>query len=93
MVSLGVMSAPSAELAEVARPLTASRTRAGLLQCVERGLASGELVAGTNAGVLATVFDSFLLGIATLARDGVASEQIGAAIDQVLRVWDSAANG
>ena len=92
MVSLGVMSAPSAEFAPVVAPLTASRerTRAGLLQCVERGVASGELREATHAQVLATVFDSFLLGLSTLARDGVTCEQIDAAIGQVMCVWDYA---
>jgi hypothetical protein len=92
MVSLGVMSAPSAEFASVTQPLTESRerTRAGLRHCVERGVLSGELAADTNAGALATVFDSFLTGISTLARDGVECGQIEAAIGQVLRVWDGA---
>lgn len=92
MVSLGVMSAPSAEFASVTQPLTESRerTRAGLRHCVERGVASGELAADTNAGALATVFDSFLTGISTLARDGVECDQIEAAIGQVMRVWDGA---
>lgn len=90
MVSLGVMSAPSAEYAGVVQPLTESRerTRMGIRHCVKRGVASGELAADTDADVLATVFDSFLCGISTLARDGVSCEQIDAAISRVLRVWD-----
>lgn len=92
MVSLGVMSAPSAEHASVVQPLADSRarTRAGLRHCVARAINSGELAADTDARVLATVFDSFLLGVSILARDGVPCAQIDAAISQVLRTWDAA---
>ena len=66
MVALGSMSAPTAEHAAVAAPLTASRarTRAGFVHCVERGMASGELSAQTDGVALAAVFDSFLSGVA-----------------------------
>jgi AcrR family transcriptional regulator len=92
MVSLGVMSAPSVEYTSVTQPLTDSRerTRAGLRHCVQRGVDSGELAPDTTIVALATVFDSFLMGISTLARDGVDCAQIEAAIGQVLRVWDGA---
>lgn len=91
MVALGVMSAPTPEHAAVAKPLTESRlrTRAGFLRCVERGIASGELAADTDARSLATVFDSFLVGLSTLARDGVRYPAFDAAITQVLKVWDA----
>lgn len=92
MVSLGVMSAPSAEYAGVARPLADSRerTRAGLRHCVERGIRIDELAADTDAWVMATVFDSFLLGVSIQARDGVPCAQIEGALSQVLQVWDAA---
>ena len=59
MVALGCMSAPAAEHAAVAAPLTASRTRtrAGFVHCVERGMASGELSTQTDGVALAAVFD------------------------------------
>ncbi|MFD4838433.1 TetR/AcrR family transcriptional regulator [Achromobacter sp. NPDC058515] len=92
MVALGVMSAPTPEHAAVAKPLADSRqrTRAGFLRCVERGIASGELSADADARSLATVFDSFLVGVSTLARDGVRYPNFDAAITQVLKVWDAA---
>jgi AcrR family transcriptional regulator len=91
MVALGVMSAPTAEGARITAKLTASRsrTRAGFIACVERGLANGELVDGTDARALAAVFDSFLVGISTLARDGVRHTVFEAAITQVMRLWDA----
>lgn len=92
MVTLGVMSAPTPAHAAVAAPLTRSRarTRAGIVSCVERGVASGELRADTDVRALATVFDSFLSGLSTLARDGVRFAAMEAAIGQAMLMWDSA---
>lgn len=89
MVALGVMGTD----ALVASGLTASRarTRAGLRACVERGIAEGMLSPGTDPQALAAVFDSFLLGLSTLARDGVPHAQIDAAITQLMMLWDAAA--
>ena len=91
MVALGVMSAPTPEHADVTKPLTASRqrTRTGFVHCVERGIASGELSAATDARSLACVFDGFLVGVSTLARDGVRYPTFDAAITQLMMVWDA----
>jgi AcrR family transcriptional regulator len=91
MVALGVMSAPTPEHADVTKPLTASRqrTRAGFVHCVERGIASGELSATTDARSLACVFDGFLVGVSTLARDGVRYPTFDAAITQLMAIWDA----
>lgn len=91
MVGLGVMSATSAEHAAVTTPLTRSRarTRAGIVACVERGIASGELRDDADVRALSTVFDSFLLGLSTLARDGVRNPVMDDAITQVMCVWDA----
>ena len=93
MVTLGVMSAPTPAHAAVSAPLTRSRarTRAGIVACVERGVASGELRADTDVRALATGFDSFLSGLSTLARDGVRFAVMEAAIGQVMGMWDGAA--
>lgn len=92
MVALGAMSAPSAEHRAVARPLAASRgrTRAGFARCVERGVSSGELDGRTGVAALALAFDSFLLGLSTLARDGVRHQAMQSAIDGVMACWDMA---
>lgn len=93
MVALGVMSAPSPEHAAAAVPLARSRarTRAGITACVERAVASGELRQDLDVHALATVFDSFMLGISTMVRDGVALPRIESAIAQVMAVWSAAA--
>ena len=93
MVGLGVMSASSSdEASTVLAPLVRSRarTRSGFVACINRAVASGELRADVDAKVLGTVFNSFLLGLSPLARDGVALSTMEAAITQVLSVWDSA---
>ncbi|WP_354670216.1 TetR/AcrR family transcriptional regulator [Janthinobacterium sp. SUN100] len=91
MVALGCMSAPTAEHAAVAAPLTQSRarTRAGFVRCVERGMAGGELPGDMDAVALASVFDSFLSGVAIQTRDGVGYAVLDNAITQILRVWDA----
>ncbi|RLK45693.1 TetR family transcriptional regulator [Cupriavidus plantarum] len=91
MVALGTMSAPSEENVDLVGPLTRSRarTRAGFTACVQRGIDSGELRRDTDARALATVFDGFLLGVSTLARDGVRHAIIDAAITQLLSAWEA----
>ena len=91
MVGLGVMSAPSADNAAVTAPLARSRerTRSGFIACVQRGVDSGELRADIDVRALATVFDAFLLGLSTLARDGVRHALMDAAVGGVMAAWDA----
>lgn len=93
MVALGVMSANAPGSEAVVSGLTASRTRtrAGILGCVERAVAQGEFGPGADPAALAMVFDSFLLGLSTLARDGVTHAQMESAITTLLGLWDRAA--
>lgn len=93
MVGLGALSAVRPEHVSVVEPLTRSRarTRAGFLACVQRGIRQGALAPDTKARPLAMVFDSFLLGLSLLARDGVGYAAMKAAIAQVMRNWDAAA--
>ncbi len=65
-----------------------ARIRKGLLACVSRGIARGDLAEGTDARALATVFEGLLLGISPMARDGVALAVIEGAIAQVMTLWD-----
>jgi AcrR family transcriptional regulator len=93
MVALGAMSAPSPEFAAVAEPLKRSRTRtrAGIKACVERGVANGALQKTVDTAALSTVFDSFLLGLSLLARDGMSIGTMEAAISQLMKNWDAVA--
>lgn len=68
-----------------------ARTRDGIASCVARALESGDLPAGTDVRALAMMFASFLVGLSTLARDGVTSAALDDAVTEIMRVWDSVA--
>jgi AcrR family transcriptional regulator len=91
LVALGLLSACSEESKAISQPLTRTRrmNREGLLACVERAVSAGELPATVTPEVLATTFDSFLLGLSTLARDGFSPPALDAAVDQMMGLWDS----
>lgn len=65
------------------------RTRDGIASCVERAIASGELPAETDARALSMVFGGFLVGLTTLARDGVTSVALNNAVTEIMHVWDA----
>ncbi|WP_445380204.1 TetR/AcrR family transcriptional regulator [Pseudomonas syringae] len=91
LVALGLMSACSDESKAISEPLARARdlNRAGIVACIQRSVAAGELPATVIPETLAAVFDSFLLGLSTLARDGVPHATLDAAVTQVMRLWDS----
>ena len=91
LVALGLMSACTDESKVVSEPLAQARAfnRAGLVACVERGIATGELRTTVASQALAAVFDSFMLGLSTQARDGVPHATLDAAVTQVMELWDS----
>lgn len=91
LVSLGLMSACSDESKAISEPLARARSanRAGIVACIDRAISAGELPATVTSEVLATVFDSFMLGLSTLARDGAAHATLDAAVTQVMGLWDS----
>ncbi|MBI6818532.1 TetR/AcrR family transcriptional regulator [Pseudomonas syringae] len=91
LVALGLMSACSDESKAISKPLARARdlNRAGIVACIQRAVAAGELPATVIPETLAAVFDSFLLGLSTLARDGAPHATLDAAVTQVMRLWDS----
>jgi AcrR family transcriptional regulator len=94
MVALGVTSAGAIGNAPVTAALTGARARnrAGLLACVQRGVDLQELDPALDVTALASVFESFLLGLSTLARDGATQAVLDRAVTQVLRLWQRQAN-
>jgi AcrR family transcriptional regulator len=86
-------AACSAEHVEVQRLLAKvrARTREGIASCIARALASGELAADTNARALTMAYGSFLVGLSTLARDGLTSAALDSAVTEIMNVWDAAA--
>ncbi|MBP2199473.1 TetR/AcrR family transcriptional regulator [Pantoea cypripedii] len=92
MVALGVMSSCSEENRHLLQPLKDSRQRtsAGVKNCVQRGIRAGELRDDEATLALAVSFNSFLLGISTLARDDVPLAETERAIAQMMKLWDAA---
>ena len=91
LVSLGLMSACSDESKAISEPLARARNlnRAAIVACIERAIAAGEFPATVTPETLAAVFDSFMLGLSTLARDGVPHATLDGAVSQVMWLWDS----
>jgi len=91
LVSLGLMSACSDESKAISEPLAQARNlnRAGLVACIERAITAGQLPATVIPQTLAAAFDSFLLGLSTLARDGVPHDTLDGAVTQMMGLWDS----
>lgn len=63
-------------------------TRNRLQDCIRRAVDTGELPASTNIDMLTTVFDTFMQGISTQARDGVPFETIDEAITKFMEIWN-----
>ncbi len=91
LVALGLLSACSDESKAISQPLAQARSlnRAGIVACVERAIACGELPTTVVPSALATVFDSFMLGISVLARDGMRFDTIDEAVTQIMTLWDA----
>lgn len=65
------------------------RTRSGLQRCLARGVETGELRRNSDIPALTVAFDGFLLGISTLARDGIPLAAIEGGITQIMTLWDN----
>ncbi|WP_025244943.1 TetR/AcrR family transcriptional regulator [Candidatus Sodalis pierantonius] len=91
MVALGVMTACSAANKPLMQLLADSRqrTRSGLQRCLARGVETGELRRNSDIPALTVAFDGFLLGISTLARDGIPLAAIEGGITQIMTLWDN----
>lgn len=68
-----------------------ARTRDGIASCIARAVASGELPAGTDARALTMAYGGFLVGLSTLARDGLTSAALDRAVTEIMKIWDIAA--
>lgn len=89
MVALGVIGVCAPEQGATALSAARERTRRGIRACIERAIADGELAGDIDAGALTSAFDGFLLGLSTLARDGIQHAVLDAAVSQVMRMWDA----
>lgn len=65
--------------------------RAGIVAVrrrLERGVAEGELPAGTDTGALAAFYSTVLQGLSIQARDGASRQTLGAIIDSAMATWE-----
>ncbi|WP_328390127.1 TetR/AcrR family transcriptional regulator [Streptomyces sp. NBC_00400] len=85
----GTMRAPGEEHAGVRAAVAARREadRVRIRACVERGIAAGELDADVDVDGVTTMIHSFLLGLSTQLRDGVATTTLHTAVDVLLLNW------
>ena len=67
--------------------------QAALRARVEEAIAAADLQAKTPASALATMFDSFLVGLTTQARDDVSHQALDEAVTQIMAVWNLHATG
>jgi TetR/AcrR family transcriptional repressor for divergent bdcA len=91
LILTGTLTAPGdVNVRELLAQLRAANRR-NMVTCVERAIAHGELPADTDANALGTMFHTFLVGIATEARDGTSGQTVDRAIDYLMSVWDATA--
>ncbi|OMF37940.1 TetR family transcriptional regulator [Paenibacillus sp. FSL H8-0548] len=81
----------SLELKHIQELLSKERhkVRSWQKDCIEQAIKDGELPDSTDISMLVTMFDTFLRGISSQARDGVPIEAIDAAITQLMSIWDT----
>ncbi|KYF68342.1 TetR family transcriptional regulator [Sorangium cellulosum] len=70
-------------LAEVRRS-----AQGGLQRRLERGVAEGDLPAGTDTAALAAFYTTVLSGLSIQARDGAPREALQAIVDCAMAAWD-----
>lgn len=56
---------------------------------LERGVAEGELPAGTDTAALAAFYTTLLQGLSIQARDGASRETLNAVVDNAMAAWDA----
>lgn len=65
-------------------------TRQGFQRCVARGVAAGELLRDTDEKSMGLMFDTFVRGLTTQARDGVSFSKLRASVDALMKLWPPA---
>ncbi|WP_420998230.1 TetR/AcrR family transcriptional regulator [Cupriavidus sp. 30B13] len=86
LMSAAVSSPVETEVQEAVVRLRGAVERA-LCERIARGIADGELPAGTDAGALAGFYLAILQGMSTQARDGASRGKLCAIADAALAAW------
>lgn len=66
-----------------------SRNRDAISAQIQRAISEGELPEETDTVALTTMFNTFLVGLSTAARDGATEEQLERAVDKIMQIWPS----
>jgi hypothetical protein len=92
MVVLAAVSC-SEEAAPVQHKLAACRAawEKGLRQCIERGIADGEMPATTNAAALASFYMAVVQGMSLHAKDGATRKRLQEIAETALLAWPAGA--
>ena len=69
-----------------------ARNRRAIEGHLLRASLNGELPSTTDTAMLAKVFNTFLLGISSEARDGATCADLEASVTGLMRLWDDAAS-
>ncbi|MFI8852109.1 TetR/AcrR family transcriptional regulator [Streptomyces sp. NPDC053499] len=56
---------------------------------VERGIAEGDVPAGTDSGTLAAFYATVLFGLSVQAKDGVSRDELLGVVEAALAAWDT----
>ena len=88
MVVLTTMMAPSLENQHITKILkdSSQRTHQGFIQTIQRGINLGEFSSDIDSIGLATLFESFLIGISSLARNGAKKSDLEYGITKLLKL-------
>lgn len=78
---------PDSSVVEAALKLDRDINRKAFFDQICRAIRIGDLPEDTDAEGLAAMFNTFLVGISTAARDGATSTELAKAIDSAMRVW------
>jgi len=60
-----------------------------IIKQVERAIASGHMPSDTDVHAVATLFNTFMVGIATSARDGASREELEKAVGLAMASWNA----
>lgn len=61
---------------------------AAMRKRIERGMAEGDVPAGSNAAVIAAFYTTVTQGLSIQARDGASERALGAIVDGAMAAWD-----
>lgn len=87
-VLAAIVGAPENKSVRTLMTETRRAAVAALAARIRRGIAEGDVPAGTDAAAVALFYTTFLQGLSIQARDGATKKQLRAAADCAMGAWD-----